>query len=142
MIAYFDSSALVKLLIDESGSDDVAALWDGSDVVVASRITHPEVCAALAAAARSGRIAWDDHAHAREHWQGYRRGLRLVELTPDVEQEAGVVAARHALGGLDAIHLASAMLLGADGAVMATWDRRLSRGAGDAGLTTFPADPF
>lgn len=139
MIAYFDSSALVKLLVDEPGSDEAAALWDGADAVVASRITHPEVCAALAAAARAGRIAQDDHEHALEQWDDYRQGLRLVELTADVEQHAGTLAARQALGGLDAIHLASALLLGADVTVMATWDRRLRTGAANAGLATFPS---
>ena len=139
MIAYFDSSALVKLVVDEPGSDEAAALWDGADAVVASRITHPEVCAALAAAARGGRIAEADREHAFEQWDGYRQGLRLVELTADVEQRAGTLAARHALGGLDAIHLASALLLGAEVTVMATWDLRLRTGAAEAGLTTFPA---
>ncbi len=139
MIAYFDSSALVKLLVDEPGSDDVAAFWDGADAVVASQVTHPEVCAAVAAAARGGRIAEQDHVRAMQAWDGYRQGLRLVELTSDIEQHAGALAARHALGGVDAIHLASALRLGLDVAVMATWNRRLHAGAGAAGLGTLPA---
>ncbi|MCY4493642.1 MAG: type II toxin-antitoxin system VapC family toxin [Acidimicrobiaceae bacterium] len=52
-IVYFDSSALVKLLVEESGSDVAAALWDGCDAAVSSRLSYLEVCAALAAAGRN-----------------------------------------------------------------------------------------
>jgi predicted nucleic acid-binding protein len=55
-LIYFDSSAFVKLLADEAGSDLAAQLWDGCDAAVASRLAYPEVRAALAAAARSHDI--------------------------------------------------------------------------------------
>ncbi len=48
-IVYFDSSAFVKLVVDEDGSDLAALLWDGCDAAVASRLAYPEVRAALAA---------------------------------------------------------------------------------------------
>ncbi|HEX7463112.1 MAG TPA: hypothetical protein VF317_13165 [Dermatophilaceae bacterium] len=51
-IGYFDSSAFVKLVVEEEGSDLAAALWDGRDAAVSSRLAYPEVRAALAAAAR------------------------------------------------------------------------------------------
>lgn len=35
-IVYFDSSAFVKLLVEEDGSDLSAALWDGCDTAVSS----------------------------------------------------------------------------------------------------------
>lgn len=52
-LAYFDSSALAKLVLDESGSDIAAAIWNGCDTALSSRLAYPEVCAALAAAGRS-----------------------------------------------------------------------------------------
>jgi uncharacterized protein len=51
-LVYFDSSALVKLVIEETGTALVAELWDGCDAALASRLAYPEVRAALAAAAR------------------------------------------------------------------------------------------
>jgi hypothetical protein len=51
-VVYFDSSALVKLLISEEGSDLVEELWDGCDSAVSSRLAYPEACAALAAVER------------------------------------------------------------------------------------------
>ena len=33
-LVYFDSSAFVKLVVDEDGSDLAAALWDGCDAAL------------------------------------------------------------------------------------------------------------
>jgi hypothetical protein len=38
-----DSSALVKLVVDEVGSDIAAALWNAYDVALSSRLAYPEV---------------------------------------------------------------------------------------------------
>ena len=43
MLVYFDASALVKLVIDEDGSALAAALWDGCDAALTSRLAFPEV---------------------------------------------------------------------------------------------------
>ena len=67
-VGYFDSSALVKLVIEEPGSDDAAALWDVADVLVSSRVAHPEVRAALAAAHRAGRLDDRGHRRAKRLW--------------------------------------------------------------------------
>jgi hypothetical protein len=40
-IVYFDSGAFVKLLVDEKGSETAAALWDGCDAAVSSRLASP-----------------------------------------------------------------------------------------------------
>ena len=37
-LVYFDSSALVKLVMDEVGSDLVATLWDACDSALSSRL--------------------------------------------------------------------------------------------------------
>ena len=56
MIAYFDTSAVVPLLVVEAGSDRAAALWDASDRVVSGRIVYPDGRAALTQAHRVGRL--------------------------------------------------------------------------------------
>jgi len=138
-VAYFDSSALVKLVIDEPGSDDAALLWDGADAVITSRVAHAEVRAALAAAHRNGRLNEEGHQAAKAAWEAFREALRLVELTPQLEADAGDLAERHALSGFDAIHLASARTLTELPIIMATWDMRLLRAARSAGLDSLPA---
>ena len=59
-LVYFDSSALVKLVVDEDGSDLAAELWDGCDAALASRLAYPEVRAALAAACRNHDLSEAD----------------------------------------------------------------------------------
>ena len=137
-VAYFDSSALVKLVIDERGSEQAARLWDGADAVLASRVAHPEVRAALAAAQHGGRLSTQAHRQARAGWEELHQALRLVELTPQLETDAADLAERHALSGFDAIHLASARTIAMAPVVMATWDARLHRAAQTVGLATLP----
>jgi len=137
-VAYFDSSALVKLVIDEDGSEDAALLWDGADSVLTSRVAHPEVRAALAAAERGARLDADTHLQAKADWEELRQGLRFVEVTGQLESEAGDLAEQHALSGFDAIHLASALTIAAIPLVVATWDGRMHQAAQAAGLTTLP----
>ena len=52
-VVYFDASALVKLVVEEDGSELASRLWDDCDAALSSRIAYPEVCAALAAAGRN-----------------------------------------------------------------------------------------
>ena len=52
-IVYFDSSAFVKLFVEEAGSTLAIDLWNGCDVAVASRLAYAEVCAALALIVRT-----------------------------------------------------------------------------------------
>ncbi len=138
-LVYFDSSAFVKLLAEEAGSELAAQLWDGCDAAVASRLAYPEVRAALAAAARNHDLDDADLDDAELAWDSYWAATRPVELTAAVEQHAGQLARTHALPGADAVHLASALAIGDPDLVLAAWDRRLHAGAQAAGLRTVPA---
>ena len=139
-LVYFDSSALVKLLVQEEGSDVAAELWDGCDAALASRLAYPEVCAALAAAGRNHDLSQDDLDVAEQAWEQYWASVRPVELTAAVERQAGRLARTYALRGADAVHLASALALADPGLIVAAWDRRLHAGAATAGLLVAPAE--
>lgn len=138
-IIYFDSSAFVKLLAEESGSDLAAELWDGCDAALASRLAYPEVRAALAASARNHDLTQTDLTHAEKDWDSYWAATRPVELTTAVERHAGQLARDHALRGADAVHLASALAIGDPELIVAVWDRRLHAGAQASGCRVAPA---
>jgi uncharacterized protein len=138
-LIYFDSSALVKLLAEEAGSDLAAELWDGCDAALASRLAYPEVRAALAAAARNHDITETELDEAERDWDGYWAAVRPVELTALVERQAGELARAHALRGADAVHLASALAISDRDLIVAVWDRRLHAGAREAGCRVAPA---
>lgn len=138
-IVYFDSSALVKLLVEEDGSDLAAELWDGCDAAVSSRLAYPEVCAALAGAGRADRLSRADQRRAETAWTDYWGSIRPVELTESVTDRAGHLAGQFALRGADAVHLASLLAVGGADTVFAVWDRRLREGARLAGARLAPA---
>ena len=138
-LVYFDSSALVKLVVKENGSDLVAQLWDGCDGALSSRLAYPEVRAALAAAARNHDLDPDDLLSAEQAWEEFWAATRPVELTPAVERQAGELAREYALRGADSVHLASALAIGDPDLVIAVWDRRLHAGALAAGTSVAPA---
>lgn len=138
-IVYFDSSALVKLVVDEIGSELAAELWDGCDAALASRLAYPEVRAALAAAFRNHDPDEPGLAAAEGAWEDYWSATRPVELTRAVERSAGHLAPLHALRGAGAVHLASALAVGDAELIVAVWDRRLHSGARAAGLRVAPA---
>jgi uncharacterized protein len=138
-LIYFDSSALVKLLAEEAGSDLAVELWDGCDAALASRIAYPEVRSTLAAAARNHDITETELHAAERDWNGYWAAVRPVELTAAVERRAGELACAHALRGADAVHLASALAIGDPDLIVAVWDRRRHEGAQASGCRVAPA---
>lgn len=138
-LIYFDSSAFVRLLAEEAGSELAAELWDGCDAALSSRLAYPEVRAALAASARNHDLTETELAAAERDWEGYWAATRPVELTSAVERQAGQLARDHALRGADAVHLASVLAIGDPDLIIAVWDRRLHAGAQAAGCRVAPA---
>jgi hypothetical protein len=128
----------VKLLVEEDGSEFAAALWDGCDAAVSSRLAYPEVRAALAAAGRAGRLTDADRRRAEAAWESYWSATRAVELTDAVTVRAGRLATEQALRGADAVHLASALAVSRTEVVLAVWDHRLRAGAQSCGLAIAP----
>lgn len=139
-VVYFDASAFVKLLIEEDGSELAAELWDHADATASSRLTYPEVRAALAAARRDHRVdARQLHRLVRE-WEMYWSATRPVELTRAIMHDAGDLCATHGLPGADGIHLASARAFTTEAIdlVMAVWHVRLAAGAVASGIRVAP----
>jgi len=139
-VVYFDSSAFVKLVVEEPGSALAAELWDGCDTAVSSRLAYPEVRAALAAAGRNHDLDESGLCEAEQSWEEIWAATRPVELTPAVERRAGGLARIHGLRGADSIHLSSALAVGAADLLLAVWDLRLHAGGLAAQLAVAPAE--
>ncbi|MFP5321268.1 MAG: type II toxin-antitoxin system VapC family toxin [Acidimicrobiia bacterium] len=137
-LVYFDASALVKLVVEEEGSDLAARLWDSCDAALASRLAHVEACAALAASHRNRDLSRADLDAALAGLDGFWAAVRAVELDPSVQRNASRLARDHALRGADAVHLASALAVGHPDLVVAVWDRRLAAATLAAGLPVTP----
>ncbi len=139
-LAFWDSSAFVKLLIDEVGSEDAERLWNDPAPAAASRLAVPEVGAALAAARRGGRLDQAAYGTALREWHSYQSEIDLIELTPELARHAADLAVTYPLSGADAVHLATALALVDSGVVIATWDHRLADAVLAEGLPVIPGD--
>lgn len=109
MIAYFDTSALVKLLIDEVGTATTRATWDAADVRLCAAIGRTEAAAAVGRARRMGRIdeqiAHDLLVDLADLW----KNLTRLPVDEDLCEIAARLAVLHGLRGYDAVHLAAAV---------------------------------
>ena len=57
MITYVDTSTLIKLIVDEEGSDRAELIWQSADSVASVSSVVVEARAALAAAVRARRLS-------------------------------------------------------------------------------------
>ena len=108
MIAYFDTSAVVPLLVAEPGSARAASLWDGADRIVSVRLIYPEARAALAQAERLGRLTVRHLRDAVTEFDSLFEEIDLVEVDDALARRAGELAEARRLRGYDAVHLAAA----------------------------------
>ena len=138
MIAYVDTSAVIKRIMNEPGSDITRDVWNEADDVVSSEVVYAETRAALAGIRRSGRLDVVGHQCAVCEAEDLLGEVRLVKLDDTIATAAGGLAERHALRGFDAIHLAAALSVDAPRIVVTTWDRDLARAASDCGMPVVP----
>ncbi len=106
MVVYLDTSALLKLYVEEEGRELVRGAVRSAEVAATSTVTYAEARAGLARRAREGDFTDEEHGRAvkrlDEEWRGYDR-LAVSNL---IAYRAGELAERHALRGYDAVHLA------------------------------------
>jgi predicted nucleic acid-binding protein len=121
--AYFDASAITKLVHEERESLALVDFLVEPMDVVTSAISEVEVVRAL----RRYRIAPEEVADAL-------RGFVVVAIDAEIRAQAAALDPP-TVRSLDAIHLATAMALGADGLDVVTYDDRLADAADAHGFT-------
>ena len=109
---YLDTSALLKLFIEESGSEKVRSLVtgrSGAEVLLVSRLGHTEASVSLARMVHLGRISAADLpkylGSLDDYWD---QSIQEIDLLEPVLEDARQLAQRFPLRTYDAIHLASA----------------------------------
>jgi hypothetical protein len=136
LIVYFDTSAIMPIVIDEPSSPVASRLWDEADRVVSSRLVYAEGRAALAMAHRMDRIDEPRLRNAVGDFEILHEQLDLVEVTDRLVRDAGALAEEFGLRGYDAVHLASAKLVGDPDLVLAAGDQSLIAAARQVGMAT------
>jgi predicted nucleic acid-binding protein len=136
VIAYFDTSAVIPLLVDEPGSDAAGHFWDRALRVVSVRLVRVEARAGLAQAAHSERISWAQLRSFVRQLDELLDQLDFVEVDEELVRNAADLAHSHSLRAYDAVHLAAALTAASDDLVVVAGDRALISAASVAGLAT------
>jgi len=125
LIVYFDTSALVPIVVAEPTTHTCRRIWDDADRRVSSRLTCVEVAAALAMAERQRRMSAEQHGEAWSSFAEIWPAADTVELTPELSEDAAGLTRTLAVRGYDAVHCASAASLDDTDLVAAAGDARL-----------------
>lgn len=141
MILYVDTSALVKLYVDEPLSQELSAVVEKAEAIATSLLAYAEAMAAFARARREARLSPQGYRHVvdafEEDWPRYM----TVEVTDRLVKTAGKLAVSRALRGYDALHLASALSLHervSSAVIFLAFDRELSVAAKREALRIHP----
>lgn len=140
MNLYLDSSALVKLYVEEAGRTAVLAAISDAEIVGTAMIAYVEARAAFARRHREGTLARPGYRQCiRGLDQDWPRYLRF-ELHEPLIFTAARMSDRYRLRAYDAVHLASALSMRdrLDDVTFACWDRDLNAVARRAGLLLLP----
>lgn len=106
MILYLDTSALVKLFVEELHSGSVRGAAARSSLIVTHLVAYAEACAAFARFAqnRADRALFARLRRALDrHWAEWE----IVAVDEALVRRAGEFAARYGLRGYASVHLAA-----------------------------------
>jgi predicted nucleic acid-binding protein len=128
----------VKLLAREPGFDLAVALLGSAHRIFMASVGYVETRSALGALMRAGRLRGPTGDRAQLELERIWTDLNVVQLDDRLVRLSGDTAVLSGLRAGDAIHLASALVLGDPDLVLTTWDRDLGRAAREAGLAVAP----
>ena len=135
MIAYFDTSAIIPLIIEEPSSAMTSRLWDDAERIVSVRVLYPEARAALARAERMRRVTHGQLTAAIAELESIIGQVDHIEINAPLARLAGGLAHTHGLRGYDAVHLAAAATAADNELVVVTGDSDLGRAATALGIS-------
>ncbi|MBI2068225.1 MAG: type II toxin-antitoxin system VapC family toxin [Deltaproteobacteria bacterium] len=138
---YWDSSALIPLVLDEPRADQVRSFIIEDSSIISWWGTPVECFSALCRRKKEGVLKEEDFSQARKEFDQLMAEIDLVTPSRDLRERALKVISLHALRSGDAFQLAAALRWCREqsrGAVLVTLDDRLRRAALDEGFTVLP----
>lgn len=132
MLLFCDTSALIKLLIDEPESAQIHQASERAGVIATCRMTWAEAMAAMARRQREDPTSADEIDLARQRLIKLWPSFTIVEVSQQLVEAAGRFADGFALRGYDSVQLAAAhelRLTFGESITFACYDRRLNQAA-------------
>jgi predicted nucleic acid-binding protein len=137
VIAYFDSSSIVKWFFDEAFSDLARDVRDKANIALTSLIAFPEVLSAFNRAFREGRCSKSQMQVVRKEFVRVWSDFQWIRINEELVLQADELVFTNSLKGFDAVHLASALLLKEDETVtvfFSCFDKNLNHAARERGF--------
>jgi predicted nucleic acid-binding protein len=127
LILYLDTSALVKLYVQEDGTGETLVLVERSSAVYTVRVSYAEARAAFARQRREGGLTSREHGAVVRRLDAEWNRYGVVEISDSLVRRAGALCDRRALRAYDGLQLAAALELRDAGAPVefACFDGRL-----------------
>ena len=141
MNVYVDTSAALKLWIDEPQAEAVRLALEDARQVASSVLIRVEAASTLARLLRERRVSAAHVGVVQAEVDFHLTVIRVLELNEHVIELAAQLCAKHQLKSLDALHLATALILRVLDPVpwvFMTFDLKLGRAASAEGLTVWP----
>jgi len=111
---FFDSSAFVKRYIEETGSQDVEALYMAATELAVSVVCIPEVISALNRRVRERDLSRRQYETVKDNMFEDVRDAEIVSLTPEVIATCTSILEASPVRAMDALHVACAIQWGAE----------------------------
>jgi uncharacterized protein len=135
---YWDSSALIPLLVQEERSPKVLAAFDDDPYVITSEYAFVEIASALWRRRHDGELTLDEHRAVDRLLADLSQTWVEMVVSKNVINTAVSVLARHRLRSGDALQLATAITSANRSIPFVTLDEDLAEAAQSEGFPTLP----
>jgi uncharacterized protein len=132
MRVFLDTSAFVKRYVSEAGTDAVLEWCDKATEIILSGIALPKIISAFCRLHREGKITDTQYRQLKSLLLADIEDVAICDLTLAVLGLAISSLEKNVLGGMDAIHIGSAIALKAD--IFISADQRQLDAAARMGL--------
>jgi predicted nucleic acid-binding protein len=132
---------LVKLLVDEPGTEAVQRAYSDADGVRSTAIAHVEATAALARMRKGKRLTPTQLRRGLDDLENLWRGIYVHAVSDVLLAQAAQSARAHSLHAYDSVHLAGALSFATGEELeFACWDKELRDAAKKHGFALIPDD--
>jgi predicted nucleic acid-binding protein len=139
VILFCDTSALIKLYVEEDQSDQMRVTEREADKIAVCRITYAEAMAGLSRRQREDQGDEVSIEKSKRNLTADWNEFVVLEITQPLVELAADLADTFALRGYDSVQLAGARILqqsGGESLRFACFDQRLSKAAAVLGMQT------
>jgi uncharacterized protein len=130
---------LIKLLVEEAGSDLTNEAYDDSPSAATTALAYVEASSALARMRKGGRLSAARYRAALDDLDDLWSELEVHAVNDRLIEAASRAATDHALRADDSLHLATiTTFANVERVAVACWDRELREAASVYGFTLIP----